>query len=154
MHCSIDRISIPANAEHLTLWIYSLPSSWKKLRHLSCNQPIDEWMNQSVNQPTDQSINQSCLSFLCPIEIISDFLWFLTLSNMTNFVFVRSTHIVASCEMDLYEFPMDVQHCKLTFGSCKFAFHSIFPHLVTNILIKYPRLNYRLVGTLFVTRVR
>lgn len=32
-------------------------------------------------------------------------------------LYSRSTHIVASCEMDLYEFPMDVQHCKLTFGS-------------------------------------
>ena len=52
---------------------------------------------------------------------------------MANSLFVGSTHIVASCEMDLYEFPMDVQHCKLTFGSCKFAFHLIFRYPVINI---------------------
>ncbi|XP_078347208.1 gamma-aminobutyric acid receptor subunit gamma-4-like isoform X3 [Oculina patagonica] len=32
-------------------------------------------------------------------------------------LYSRSTHIVASCEMDLHDFPMDVQHCELTFGS-------------------------------------
>lgn len=38
--------------------------------------------------------------------------------NSSGFVmYSRSTHIVASCEMDLHDFPMDTQHCKLTFGS-------------------------------------
>ena len=68
-----------------------------------------------------------------------------------NSLFVRSTHIVASCEMDLYEFPMDVQHCKLTFGSCKSAFDMIFRHhMEGHKYIKYACLNYSLVGPLFV----
>lgn len=41
------------------------------------------------------------------------------------FLYLLSTHIVASCEMDLHDFPMDTQHCKLSFGSCKYSFHLI-----------------------------
>jgi len=57
----------------------------------------------------------------------------LTLFLIIIFLFRPSTHIVASCEMDLYEFPMDVQHCKLTFGSCKFALIFLHPDLVEAI---------------------
>ena len=41
------------------------------------------------------------------------------------FLYLRSTHIIASCEMDLHDFPMDTQHCKLTFGSCKFGLNFV-----------------------------
>lgn len=52
--------------------------------------------------------------------------------------FIRSTHIVASCEMDLIDFPMDVQHCKLTFGSCKFILHlTCFPSCKQSIKVRF-----------------
>lgn len=41
----------------------------------------------------------------------------------------RSVHILASCELDLHEFPMDTQHCKITFGS--------YGHTDSDILMKW-----------------
>lgn len=41
------------------------------------------------------------------------------------FFFPFSTHIIASCEMDLHDFPMDTQQCKLSFGSCEYLFFLI-----------------------------
>lgn len=41
------------------------------------------------------------------------------------FFFPFSTHIIASCEMDLHDFPMDTQQCKLSFGSCEYSFFLI-----------------------------
>lgn len=42
-----------------------------------------------------------------------------------DFFFSFSTHIIASCEMDLHDFPMDTQQCKLSFGSCEYLFFLI-----------------------------
>lgn len=44
-------------------------------------------------------------------------------------MYSRSTHIIASCEMDLHDFPMDTQQCKLSFGS--------YGHTDDDILLKW-----------------
>ncbi|EDO36971.1 predicted protein, partial [Nematostella vectensis] len=41
----------------------------------------------------------------------------LTLEPDGSIFYSRSAHIVASCEMDLRDFPMDTQTCNLVFGS-------------------------------------
>ncbi|XP_068673667.1 gamma-aminobutyric acid receptor subunit alpha-6-like [Montipora foliosa] len=47
-----------------------------------------------------------------------------------GFVFYsRSAHILASCELDLHDFPMDTQLCEITFGS--------YGHTESDILMKW-----------------
>ena len=36
------------------------------------------------------------------------------------FSYPYSTHLVSACDMDLHNFPIDVQNCSLIFGSCKY----------------------------------
>ncbi|XP_068716657.1 gamma-aminobutyric acid receptor subunit gamma-2-like [Montipora capricornis] len=54
----------------------------------------------------------------------------------------RNTRLVVSCEMELHDFPMDIQHCNITFGSYAFPINEVeYKWNQTEVVVGHPSMS-------------